>query len=517
MEGVPAGFLEDLKRCFQIVKENSQDKETRRKALQDADSKIDEVLSTTKSDSENYFKILSMKASILYEKAKFSLSNNHFQQSKEYLESSLNLIKEYAENENIAFLYLRVVNYLAYILSRLGSLDTAKELLEKVIEEGIKCNPKVYSTEDLFSNAKIDEETSKLKIDKLMINNMQMLGWVYGKIGMKDLYAEMQHRCLQKELDLNEGDPVQWAMKCYRLASLFLTECKWTSARYHLTAAQTVLDPLEVGFTPNSLIYRAQAELARVWVNYGLHLFSISKKACLERALNEDSDVIDLEKPHADDEDASENLTFNDLEVSLPNVPVKEVVDIHEAKLLFQHTYKWIKRARLYYTLRDYPIQYVNIVLELSELYRLLAFYENEIDTQYNHQKKRFETLESLSNILKEVRPNCYAAVCVELIREIIEVQIELMNLNLKKLYNPAEEVQMTENDVKHRIDAFNKIHSKIENLSAEENPLSSEAGDIDMSNEQSMSEKEEAEVKTYLNVGENNGKGEMKAEQANT
>lgn len=231
-----------------------------------AASKIDEVLSKIKTESPDYLMVLSMKGSILYENAKISLNSNQFHQAKDYLENSLNLIKDHAENEQVAFLYLRVVNYLAYILSRLGKLEAAQCLLEKVIEEGIKTNPKVYSTEDLFSNTKTDENVGKLKIDKLMINNMQMLGWVYGKVGMKEKYAEMQHKCLQKELDLNDGDPVQWAMKCYRLASLFLTECKWVIARYHLAAAQAVLDPLEVGFTPNPLIYRAQAELARVWV-----------------------------------------------------------------------------------------------------------------------------------------------------------------------------------------------------------------------------------------------------------
>lgn len=283
MEGVPDGFLDELKQQFQVIKDNSNDKEIREKGLQNSGDgntneilleyqfflialKVDEVLSTLKTESPGYLKILSMKASLLYENAKVSLSGNQLHQAKEHLEKSLNLIIDHADDEQIAFLYIRVVNYLAYILSRLGKLETAQSMLEKVINEGIQCNPKVYSTEDLFSNTKTDEDIGKLKIDKIMINNMQMLGWVYGKVGMKEQYAEMQHRCLQKELDLNDGDPIQWAMKCYRLATLFLTECKWVSARYHLAAAQAVLDPLEVGFAPNAVIYKAQAELARVWV-----------------------------------------------------------------------------------------------------------------------------------------------------------------------------------------------------------------------------------------------------------
>lgn len=95
-----------------------------------------------------------------------------------------------------------------------------------------------------------------------------------------------------------------------------------------------------------------------------------------------------------------------------------------------------MKRARFFYTLRDFPLEYVTIVLELSELYKYLAFFENTIDEQYNNHRKRYETLETLTSILQEVRPNCYLAVSIDIIKETIDVQIELMNLNLKKLYS---------------------------------------------------------------------------------
>lgn len=78
---------------------------------------------------------------------------------------------------------------------------------------------------------------------------------------------------------------------------------------------------------------------------------------------------------------------------------------------------------------------YVSCVLDLSELYRYLAFYETDLDSQYNVQKRRADALETLSGILKEVRPQCYIAVSVELLRELAEVQIELMGLNLKRIY----------------------------------------------------------------------------------
>lgn len=229
-------------------------------------SKIDEILSKIKEGTSDHVKVLSMKASIYYEKAKVALNKNLFEKSKEYLEKALNVIKDLKDQPQVSFLYLRVINYLSYVLSRIGDLEKAKNILEETVHADTNLEAKVYSTEDLFYNRKVDETIAKFKLNKLLLNNMQMLGWIYGKLGMTDLYADMVHRGLQKELDINDGDAVQWAVRCYRLASLFLAQSKWENARYHLTAAQVVLDPLVLGLNPNVELHKAQADLARVWV-----------------------------------------------------------------------------------------------------------------------------------------------------------------------------------------------------------------------------------------------------------
>lgn len=57
------------------------------------------------------------------------------------------------------------------------------------------------------------------------------------------------------------------------------------------------------------------------------------------------------------------------------------------------------------------------------------------ISSQYSVQKRRADTLETLSAVLKEARPQCYIAVSIELLRELAEVHLELMGLNLRRLY----------------------------------------------------------------------------------
>lgn len=57
-----------------------------------------------------------------------------------------------------------------------------------------------------------------------------------------------------------------------------------------------------------------------------------------------------------------------------------------------------------------------------------------DFSSQYSLQKRRAETLETLSTVLKDLRPQCYIAVSVELLRELAEIHLELMSLNLRRL-----------------------------------------------------------------------------------
>lgn len=201
-------------------------------------------------------------------------------------------------------------------------------------------------------------------------------------------------------------------------------------------------------------------------INYGLHLFSSSKKSILEK-IWEERDINQVNNSSIVN-DFANSFKFTNLELIIPKVPVKEISNLEEAKELFTHTHKWLKRARFYYSLRDYPLQYVNIMLELSELYRFLAFYEKTIDDQYDIQKKRYETLETLGSLVKEIRPTCYFSVSVEVIKEIMEVQVEMMNLNLKKLYNPNLDSNLGEQDLRKRVFTVIDMSSKMNTICTE-------------------------------------------------
>ncbi|XP_066154175.1 KIF-binding protein-like [Euwallacea fornicatus] len=441
-------------------------------------AKLDETLVKESKDSEKYLIILSMKASIIYEKAKILLIHDFLDESKDLLYEALNLIRDHSDHPKVAFLHMRIVNHLSHILLRLGHLEQAEQLLLRVIEKGEKCNPEVFSTDDLFMNTKESPKTCSSKLSSLVISNMQMLSWIYIRIG-KDTNAnlKLQHDILQKEMDTAERDVLRWAESCFQLGSMFVRGGDWPNAAYHLTAAESILSPLEAALVPNPEVYALQADLARTWIFYGLQLFRISRKNNIQSGTEADT-FKNLNK--CDGDDAAELsatplsyetpmiFSFQSLNIeSHEYVPTSVITSVEEAKCLFAYTQKWIKRARLFYTLRDYPLQYVNLSLDESELYRFMAFYEEDLDSQYAVQKRRYDALEMLSSILKELRPNCYVAVNMELMKELVEVQMELMNLNLKKLYSPPQGLGWNANEdiLKRKIGAFASIYKQLENV----------------------------------------------------
>lgn len=438
-------------------------------------AKIDELTSKLDKDSGELVQLLVMKASLFYEQAKQYLTMNQANAAQALLESTLKLIDNYTSDPKMTFLYLRCVNHLSYIYSRSGELVKGQYLLESVINSEPSPETEVYSTEDLFLGVKLPKAEATLKLHKLVVNNMQMLGWLYGKLGLTEEHTKIQHISLQKQIDFGDTDPILWATRCSRLACLFLTQNKWVHARYHLTAAEIVLARLEYQLATNAELNRAQTELARTWIHYGLHLFNISKKVLLEEIYVNEG-VAPLINCTAPVEDLLPDFfEFKGLTFSAPPVPAAQIVTNAQARSLFIHTHKWLKRSRLYYTLRDHPLQYVNSVLDLSELYRFLAFYEPDLDSQYNVQKKRYDSLEALCTILKEVRPSCYFAVSVELLKELADVQIELMGLNLKRL-QAVEAVDMTEQNLNQRMNAVADVQDKLCTL---EELLGSGKGDI--------------------------------------
>ncbi|XP_019874194.2 KIF-binding protein [Aethina tumida] len=428
---------------------------------------IDEHLPKVETGSDDFIRLLSMKASILYEKAKIYLNSEMLDKTQDVLINALNIIEHFAKNPKMTFLYLKIINHLSYSLSRKGDTEKAKELLEKVLEEDIE-TPILFNTEDLFNDVETDQTYVDYKFNKLMVNNMQILSWIYGKLGLYDSHTAMQHKTLQRLLEYQDFDILQWTSKCCRLASLFLTQCQWVHARYHLSAAQTLLDHVEPADTNESNeILKGQAELSKSFMSYAMHLFSMSKKMMMENAYYSgfSNFTPNFDEGISPEEPLPESFEFDGIDVKILQIPASQITTTAQARRMAQYVNKWIQRIQLYYNLRDFPSEFINAVLDLSEVYKHLSFFETDLDFQYTVQRTRSDSLENLCECLREIRPNSYISISVDLLREMAEVQIDLMTINLKRLHQ-SEKMSSSSENIKKRVAAVSAIHKKLEEVS---------------------------------------------------
>ncbi|XP_018332004.1 protein KBP homolog, partial [Agrilus planipennis] len=258
----------NLKSSFDITNDNGQ--------LASLIEKLDALLTTINNDNEYHKKILTMKASLYYEQAKLMAALGDTTKATDLLEKALEFVSDFKDHNQVKFLYLRLINHLSYLISKADNLQKSRELLESIADFEVNTDIAVYSTEELFSGKVLDQNQRRVKLNKLLANNLQMLGWVYGRLGMHDEHAFKQHKALEKQLETGDIDPTDWASRCTRLAAVLITKQKWVPARYHLSAATTVLNRLERELVPHPELSRTQADMARGWVHYGLQLFNAS-------------------------------------------------------------------------------------------------------------------------------------------------------------------------------------------------------------------------------------------------
>ncbi|CAK1554675.1 unnamed protein product [Leptosia nina] len=403
-------------------------------------------------------------------------------EKRNILQTVFDKIKPYAFREECLFVLLRIQNLLCYYLIQLDQTSSARDILEGIEELYEKINDskpdKFLDAEDLFSIEDINtvRRISPEKIDKVITNNIQMQAFLYNKLNLPDKYTLYNHTALRRQLEMKEGTPQDWALRAARLGNFFTYLNQLGHARHHLCAAYHVLRTCHDNckLMPEEFVLQKAdfeihfLELSHHWVKYGLALFKLSRKNILNKFFTQPSSKADLWKSmnifdeHDETKVPDENLkdlgaekngngdcssdnVFNFPSLELKDtecrVPLETIKTPEDARKLFAFTHKWLMRAKHYYDFEQHSAQYISCSLQLAELYEHLAFFERNIDNQYSIQKRRSDVLEALNSLLK----TCDNAMSVQIdvIRELSQVQLELMALNLQKLWREESQTNI--------------------------------------------------------------------------
>ncbi|KAG8041831.1 hypothetical protein G9C98_007135 [Cotesia typhae] len=433
------------------------------KLIEESINKIEEI----KVSENQYVQLLAMKTTLLYERSKLLTNLNQHDDAEEILAQCLKDINDFITSKELIYLSLRIINHYGYLLSKREDYTEARKILEfgEKVYETADIKNGFWSSDDLFAGTLLATTNATSRLEHLVTNNVQMLAFVYSKMELHDKFAEYHHRVLNRQLVLDDKEPLVWVFKSTTLAAYLSSNNRFEEAKSHLEAAE----------------FEKSMIVAKGWVKYSLNLFHASVSKMVEH-LSQDlsppgtSEQIKLvsppcgeiiketneEKNTAEDDSklSSETKLLFNLNFDICQVSTTLVENTCEARLLFNYSHDYLTKVRTFYTLESNPMDYVNAILDLSELYRCLAFYEEEIESQYSVQKLRADAIETLSTILRQVRPDCYIAVSIELLQELAEIQLDLLGLNLRRIYAARDNVE----DSQHRkVESLKYLHSKIQ------------------------------------------------------
>ncbi|CAD6238339.1 GSCOCG00008434001-RA-CDS [Cotesia congregata] len=443
--------------------------------------------------------LLGMKTTLLYERSKLLTNLNQHQDAEELLAQCLKDINDFITSKELIYLSLRIINHYAYLLSKREDYTEARKILElgEKVYETADIKNGFWSSDDLFAGTLLATTNATSRLEHLVTNNLQMLAFVYSKMELHDKFAEYHHRVLDRQLLLDDKEPLVWSFKSTTLAAYLSANNRFEEAKNHLEAAEFVLKKyedelkaLELSKEVSDKLKSVQEKLmivAKGWVKYSLSLFNASISKMVEHLSQDLSPTEALEQtnllsPPCEDIikeiNEEENTGEDDNKLSSETkllfklnvdsqVSTTLVENTCEARILFNYSHNYLTKIRMFYTLESNPMDYVNAILDLSELYRCLAFYEEEIESQYSVQKLRADAIETLSTILRQVRPECYIAVSIELLQELAEIQLDLLGLNLRRIYAARDNI---EDSQRRKVESLKHLHSKIQKFKNDSN-----------------------------------------------
>ncbi|XP_002737383.1 KIF-binding protein-like [Saccoglossus kowalevskii] len=151
-------------------------------------------------------------------------------------------------------------------------------------------------------------------------------------------------------------------------------------------------------------------------------------------ACEEKEDVEEKEDNHKDAESEKDmaklSLRFQSLELTSLESAVSDklVTSFEEARSVFLVGQKYILEAKEYYVIDGHVTDNISIVQDHSHLFKLLAFFEPDLERQCKMHKRR---LDMLQDVLQDLNSQHYLAYCRQLQYEMAETYSGMVDLKI--------------------------------------------------------------------------------------
>ena len=425
-----------------------------RTILQAFKSKIEGFLNDDPSNESLMF----LSAAVTYRLAVNFLETEELHYGEDNLKEVINSVEQHRLRKEGCNILQNAYNQMGILCSSrsnlneaLGFLSNAEELYKEFSHE-VGGGP--LSVDEILQAPSGDEDSKEHSrtetFEGTYTHTLYYLAQVYGKLEEAKKSAEYCQVTLRRQLESKKYDPVEWALNCATLSQFYIMQDNYYMARHCLASAsrifQEVPPPPESGMEApeneseeerqkREFIPQRKADIARCWAKYGLALMEFSRDKWMSEVEKMDENKFkDVEKEEeeaaaADAEKENERMRFNlELTSIEEQITWKDLALFDEARVVFLAVQKWLSTAKEYYSLDGHCSDYVEILQDHSKVYKMLAFFEGDLDRQCKMQKRRADLLEA---VLKELNPQFYLLVCRQLMFEIAEIYQTMLDLKV--------------------------------------------------------------------------------------
>lgn len=420
-----------------------------REILCELENNIEKILAET-GDASDLLVFRAILAYTLKDVGKINSFVEETSQAEQYLNKALALLEEHQLEPEAIICYVDILNQLGILWSKLQDNEKSTEFLvrsEKVSQQFKDTKNVPLTIFDVFGTSdEVEKGKGEESLEKTCTLTYFYLAQVYGTAGDLEVSAKYCHLTLKRQLELNDYEPIDWALNAATLSQYYFGKNMLKQSRHLLAAASYMLgnyaDELEKKELTEEQRAAAMENLkhrtADVDLCFGKYCLYILQTS-IERLMQE-NDESSKETDPVQFQVIEAYEKFNlDLSLYEREITDEFVLIFDDAKEVFLAAQSYFNKAKEHYSLANEASQYARIIQDYAHLFKHLAFFEENPSTQSKLHKRRADQLEA---VLAELNPTYYMNICRELMFELGLTYSDMLDIKSDQL--KINEVQPT-------------------------------------------------------------------------
>ena len=412
-----------------------------REILSELEIKLEKIISETKDEKD----LLVFKAILGYVLKDIGRINSFVEETDPavaYLNKSLDLLESSQLKPEVIICYADTLNQLGILWSKLEDNGKSKQYLiksEQLANEFKAINKEPLTIFDIFGTSdEIEKGKGAESLEKNCTLTYFYLAQVYGAAGELETSGKYCHLTLRRQLELKDYEPVDWALNAATLSQYYFGKNMLKQSRHLLAAASYMLgnfsDELENkelteeqrAAAVENLKHRT-ADVDLCYAKYCMYILTTS----IERLMQEKEDS--TKETDAVQFQLNEHYEKFDLDLHLYEREITDdfVLTFEDAKEVFLAAQSYLNKAKEYYSLENEASQYARIIQDYAQLFKHLAFFEDDPSTQSKLHKRRADQLEA---VLRELNQTYYMNICRELLFELGLTYSDMLDIKCDQL-----------------------------------------------------------------------------------